>query len=753
MNKVISEKLPTEEDKQQTKQIIEYLKSQPGIFPSEHERQLRKKALGTLHRYVGEWLSTFSIDSSRSISIPFHIATFGSYYLGVYHSTSDIDALLIVPRDTVKKFHFFNGLYQKLHDISVTRQQSGNSPITELISVSDAFVPVLKFHLFGIPIDLLFCALPNHYFESHGNSSGSRSGISSMNKTVNKRSATTNSSGSGIVTTKTTIPPSIVRRDEQEREHIIVDDDDDEDEDVVGEKDVVIDERHNSSSTNKGNDDDDGDDDNNDNNSEHDEYDEEQEEFFMDRIMNDDTILIHLDSESQRAISGPRVARQLIRLVPNLDHFRLTLRCVKLIAKRRGFYSSVMGYLGGVALAVMVGMVCQCYPNALPNVLLNRFFKMYANWNWGYRAPVSMSSSHQMSNNSSDVSNSTTTTTTFLTSSASCPNLSSGATTRSGSVAGAFSGGSGPSHGNVNTVFGFSVWNPQSNMRDRNVLMPILTPAYPPTNCTFNMTRSTFDVIKMELTRGDIVSTDALLGRCSITHHNQHHQTPGNSSGDMSYHHPHHSQLQQQQRQESIQLWPALFEETDFFVRYPNYLEVEVSADNETDHRIWSAFFESRFRYLILKLEQTAPNLIIHLLPEQFRRQFPYSHGVDGDAGGAGSNGDDDDITDIIDLDDDDDDTVLRSSSSSRTKTTTTTTTTPTTTTATTTATKYSSFYYIGLNHVRREQHHHSMRRSGSTSSFEVDLTAPAQEFEEQISEWVGKLETMHRPVIRPIKR
>jgi poly(A) polymerase Pap1 len=34
-------------------------------------------------------------------------------------------------------------------------------------------------------------------------------------------------------------------------------------------------------------------------------------------------------------------------------------------------------YLGGVAYAILVARVCQLYPNALPNVLLRGFFKIY----------------------------------------------------------------------------------------------------------------------------------------------------------------------------------------------------------------------------------------------------------------------------------------------------------------------------------------------------------------------------------------
>lgn len=73
---------------------------------------------------------------------------------------------------------------------------------------------------------------------------------------------------------------------------------------------------------------------------------------------------------------------EILRLVPDVDVFRLALRCIKLWAQRRAIYSNVMGFLGGVAWAMLVARICQLYPSEVAGAIVSRFFIILYQWKW-----------------------------------------------------------------------------------------------------------------------------------------------------------------------------------------------------------------------------------------------------------------------------------------------------------------------------------------------------------------------------------
>lgn len=98
--------------------------------------------------------------------------------------------------------------------------------------------------------------------------------------------------------------------------------------------------------------------------------------------MSDNNLLLGLDERCIRSLNGSRVTDEILRLVPSVPVFRLALRTIKLWAKKRAIYSNIMGFLGGVAWAMLVARVCQMYPNACAASIVSRFFRIMYQWGW-----------------------------------------------------------------------------------------------------------------------------------------------------------------------------------------------------------------------------------------------------------------------------------------------------------------------------------------------------------------------------------
>ena len=81
-----------------------------------------------------------------------------------------------------------------------------------------------------------------------------------------------------------------------------------------------------------------------------------------------------------KRIQGSRVTDDILKLVPDVEAFRIALRCIKLWAKQRAIYSNVMGFFGGVAWAIAVARVCQLYPCAAAATIVSKFFRIMHQW-------------------------------------------------------------------------------------------------------------------------------------------------------------------------------------------------------------------------------------------------------------------------------------------------------------------------------------------------------------------------------------
>ncbi|XVE58744.1 hypothetical protein DITRI_Ditri04bG0193500 [Diplodiscus trichospermus] len=237
-----------------------------------------------------------------------------------------------------------------------------------------------------------------------------------------------------------------------------------------------------------------------------------------------DSILQNTDEQTVRSLNGCRVTDQILRLVPNIQNFRTTLRCMRFWAKRRGVYSNVAGFLGGINWALLVARICQLYPNALPNMLVSRFFRVYTQWRW--------------------------------------PNPVMLCAIEEGSL-------------------GLQVWDPRKNPKDRYHLMPIITPAYPCMNSSYNVSASTLRIMTDEFQRGSEI--------CEAMEANE---------AD----------------------WDTLFDPYAFFEAYKNYLQIDISAENADDLRKWKGWVESRLRQLTLKIERHTYNMLqCHPHPGDFQ--------------------------------------------------------------------------------------------------------------------------------------
>ncbi|OAD07430.1 hypothetical protein MUCCIDRAFT_137037 [Mucor lusitanicus CBS 277.49] len=329
----ISTAPPTESELKLTEDLLQTLKDF-GLFESEQEAQKRIVVLGKLNKMVKEFVYKVSkmknFPDSLAKEAGGKIFTYGSYRLGVHGAGADIDTLCVFPKH-VEREHFFTIMYDML---------KARPEVTEIAAVPDGYVPVIKMHFSGIPIDFICARL------------------------------------------------AIARVPD-------------------------------------------------------------------DLELADNNILKSLDERCVRSLNGSRVTDDILRLVPNVATFRIALRAIKLWAKCRGIYSNVMGFLGGVAWAMLIARICQLYPNSCAASIVHRFFTIMSRWKWPQ--PVLLRPLED-----------------------------------------------GPLQ--------VRVWNPKLYPADRSHRMPIITPAYPSMCATHNVTESTRTIMVNEFKIGVDVVEKIMIG-------------------------------------------------------------------------------------------------------------------------------------------------------------------------------------------------------------------------------------------------
>ncbi|KAG5680694.1 hypothetical protein PVAND_010185 [Polypedilum vanderplanki] len=240
--------------------------------------------------------------------------------------------------------------------------------------------------------------------------------------------------------------------------------------------------------------------------------------------LRDDLLLKNLDPRCVRSLNGCRVTDEILRLVPNIENFRLALRTIKLWAKKHGIYSNSLGYFGGVSWAMLVARTCQLYPNAAAATLVHKFFLVFSRWKWPQ--PVLLKQPDTVN-------------------------------------------------------LGFAVWDPRINAQDRYHLMPIITPAYPQQNSTFNVSISTSKVIQNEFKEGMEITDEIMLGKAD---------------------------------------WDKLFQPPNFFTKYRHFIVLLVSSATADDHLEWCGLIESKIRILIGNLERNQHINLAHVNPKCFEK-------------------------------------------------------------------------------------------------------------------------------------
>lgn len=250
----------------------------------------------------------------------------------------------------------------------------------------------------------------------------------------------------------------------------------------------------------------------------------EKNEYFL----FDDSILRSLDSKSFLSLNGFRTTQKILKLVPNVDNFLALLSFVKTWAKQRCLYSNIMGYWGGITWTIVVAKICQLYDhneakeakeNEYINDLFKKFLRVMAKWKWPMPITIAKIDNNRYS-----------------------PDL--------------------------------EPWDPSHAEHE---LMPVLTPAYPSKNSSYNVMQSTASLMKKEFKRAYQLSL-------------------------------------------SEETFPEIFQESTFLTDYSHYIVITPTTMDKSDYNTWKGFVESKIKICIKLIESSVDGI----------QAIPFSKEVDG---------------------------------------------------------------------------------------------------------------------------
>jgi len=144
-----------EEPLKESKYLEFLLREKYQLFENDHQQKLRKEALKRLEQVANGWALEMAVkkganEEEEKARPQIEVIVFGSYLLNVHSAETDVDVILVFRQKFVSQKEFLLGfvkLVQSLPDFS------------DLLSISQAKVPIIKVYCGDTQFDLLFASM------------------------------------------------------------------------------------------------------------------------------------------------------------------------------------------------------------------------------------------------------------------------------------------------------------------------------------------------------------------------------------------------------------------------------------------------------------------------------------------------------------------------------------------------------------------------------------------------------------------